>query len=887
ASAFEALERDFQEILQELVGDKSLEHFRNEYEKLHRALKKSHESEKHLIKKCRELNAEIVQNAVKVQTALKLSQEDQATITALKKEIERAWKMVEASHEKEQRARETIQNLKSEITKLGRLVEQGAGLSINQENMVNQLVQEKNDLVKHRDMLQGQVQQMQQQNTDLTAKVAKLEQEADRQQKRKEKLDKDSACIAPDLRFKSQERSSLKRICVEDATGNMQEKQKHLQRLLREERQEEERLTIRAAQLKGNYEHLIKQHKEEQQTLARLKDEQADYKAKVKFRQDEIHALKSSKQKLAKSLEALQTLKDKDDAESRRLEAKTTDYRGQVKKLQEDLDKQKQDSEAHEKQITDLLHERDILGKALMKGDERSKQQAELVELHKGQAITLSKDLHRWKTELHLKLERIHELDRQREKYATDLQQAKQRCEAAHEELRGREVQMAQLKRSIADVRAKWAQQKNLYEAVRTDKNLYSKNLVESLEEITEMRKKFKVMCHQIEQLKEEIKEKAPRPNTNTEGSGYWSDLVRFDRASPPPRTCQDQAMIHEHFKHQNISKETEKTKHTLEYHEKQQTKSQQVVEQQQSDIKKLEADRAETVRAFLALRYHQAVTSERNILGKQLIRRNEELTLIYEKIKIQESTLNKGEAQYKKLLDSLRGQRDNIGTQGSKRLKRDLYIARQQARSPGDDRALDKFLAESAEGLEKEVYHLQRELLQERTKVRALSEELENPMNVHRWRKLEGSDPAIYELIQKVRTLQKRLIAKTEEVVAKDTEIQEKEKLHKELTSILEKQPGPEVLEQLEQYQETYNAKLKQMKAMQSELHTYQSQVSDYKDEIDRLNRELAEVKKKFFEQKKREMMAQDAQRGDGRVIHPRPVPQVRYMGGLFSLSH
>merc|ERR1719253_1760692 len=146
ASAFEALERDFQEILQELVGDKSLEHFRQEYEKLHRALKKSHESEKHLIKKCRELNTEIVQNAVKVQTALKLSQEDQATITALKKEIERAWKMVEASHEKEQRAKETIHNLKVEISNLSKLVEQGAGLSINQENMVNQLVQEKNDL---------------------------------------------------------------------------------------------------------------------------------------------------------------------------------------------------------------------------------------------------------------------------------------------------------------------------------------------------------------------------------------------------------------------------------------------------------------------------------------------------------------------------------------------------------------------------------------------------------------------------------------------------------------------------------------------------------------------------------------------------------------------
>ena len=67
------------------MGDKSLEKFRIEYEKLHRALKKSHESEKRLMQKCRELNAEIVANAAKVQTALKLSQEDQTTIASLKK----------------------------------------------------------------------------------------------------------------------------------------------------------------------------------------------------------------------------------------------------------------------------------------------------------------------------------------------------------------------------------------------------------------------------------------------------------------------------------------------------------------------------------------------------------------------------------------------------------------------------------------------------------------------------------------------------------------------------------------------------------------------------------------------------------------------------------
>merc|ERR1719277_2848026 len=363
-------------------------------------------------------------------------------------------------------------------------------------------------------------------------------------------------------------------------------------------------------------------------------------------------------------------------------------------------------SEQDSKQIVDLLHERDILNKNVTKGGERSKAQVELVMRHKGQANNLAKDLQRWKVELQLKLHRIHELDKQREKYASELSVAKERYEDACAELKKRDNYMAQLKKSIADVKAKLGQQKNLYEAVRTDKNLYSKNLVESLEEIAEMKKKFKVMCHQIEQLKEEIKEK-------------------------------DKAMITEHFDHQFIQKESDKTKDNLEKHNKQQQKSQKLVEMQQQEIKKLESTIQEAeVERQTQRKEFEAVTSERNILGTQLIRRNEELNLLYEKIKIQESTLKKGEVQYSNRVDANKQTKDAIA-----QLKSDLNVTQQQA--------------ESIEELKKEVYHLQRELLQERTKVKALSEELENPMNVHRWRKLEGSDPAMYELIQKVRTLQ------------------------------------------------------------------------------------------------------------------------------------
>lgn len=46
---------------------------------------------------------------------------------------------------------------------------------------------------------------------------------------------------------------------------------------------------------------------------------------------------------------------------------------------------------------------------------------------------------------------------------------------------------------------------------------------------------------------------------------------------------------------------------------------------------------------------------SERDILGTQLVRRNDELALLYEKIKIQQSVLNKGEVQYNQRLEDIR----------------------------------------------------------------------------------------------------------------------------------------------------------------------------------------------------------------------------------------
>jgi len=48
----------------------------------------------------------------------------------------------------------------------------------------------------------------------------------------------------------------------------------------------------------------------------------------------------------------------------------------------------------------------------------------------------------------------------------------------------------------------------------------------------------------------------------------------------------------------------------------------------------------------------------------------------------------------------------------------------------------------DNAVDLKREAFLLQRDLTKERLKNRALEDQQSNPLNVHRWRKLEGSDP-------------------------------------------------------------------------------------------------------------------------------------------------
>ena len=88
-------------------------------------------------------------------------------IGTLRKEIEKAWKMVDVAHEKEVRAKETINQLKDEIKNLSTLVERGAKMSGGQENMVK-------ELLKTRDELQRQTEEQSAQTKVLEVQLQEL-----------------------------------------------------------------------------------------------------------------------------------------------------------------------------------------------------------------------------------------------------------------------------------------------------------------------------------------------------------------------------------------------------------------------------------------------------------------------------------------------------------------------------------------------------------------------------------------------------------------------------------------------------------------------------------------------------------------------------------------
>ena len=791
--------------------------FRLEFEALAAHANGAHEGEVRMKKKCTELRAEATNLRGRVAISEKEGEEASALKLRLEGEIEDTWARVSESHTREAEKRIKSAEYKTQIQELHAGLGTGSGWSEEQEATMKTLQAQRTDVERDADakmatvtalktevqFIYAELEGEERTNLELQAEIEKLQAEVDAKVALTElhlgKKEREEQRLV-----QMKERVEVLTVEADDKSGALEKGDKEIAAI-------EGRLREAKAQMEKylrEYDGLFrKTHKLTEELDEQMQRNQLA-QAECVQREQDVQQKRGENVQVSKELARVAKLRDATvkkiaviEAKKEKVEREREALKAELKQLTEfAVVTERKEGESLRKQIDSLAREREILNKKIIKAGERAKATYDLGKIQENTRKNLENEIAGFKTGVQQQRDMVQQLVQDRERYETEADAANQKFYTSLEELKLQELQITALQKKITEGETRLKQQQNLYEQVRSDRNLYSKQLIESQDEIVGMRRKFKIMNHQIEQLKEEI-------------------------------TGKDQRLVREHFEHHKVDKEKEALKNELTRIKKQIQSSEQIIANQEAEVQKLTAIIAEAdAERSRQVKECDAVESEKKLLGAQLERRKEELRKLYEKIKVNKSLLEKGVAAYD----------DRVAQ---------IALLNERIKEMGAEGSVSDAQVQNMHDLRNEVYRLQRELLQERTKIKALSEELERPLNVHRWRKLEGSDPQRYDQIRKVQALQKTLIEKTDEVVEKDLLIQEKEKLYIELKQILARQPGQEVAEQLVVYQQNLKEKQRQMKAMESELQMYKSQLSEYKHEIETLNGGMERAKQQWFD--------------------------------------
>ncbi|KPI83747.1 hypothetical protein ABL78_7202 [Leptomonas seymouri] len=817
-SLFTSLERDFNEAMSALEGEETLGHFRLEYEKLYRALKKSHTSEKQIVAQCQHLTQELLSNAAKMQAAVKLSQGDHSTIEALKKEIEKAWRTVDVANEKDHRAREMVQTLKQEIQSLQSMIHDGTSMSTDTTSTLEQLKLDNKRLLVEGEEMAKQVETYSKEIAELTTSLAtrKADTESNEQERRhlaqrlelvrqeysRERNARARAeyqCKELLLTLKTREKALQDRKdrlnAVEAAVRNQQ---KELEELRRKKTTLQQQLDTAANQLY----HTQQSYNDSVDTTAALNARLQELEKQITLTERQVIDAREEGARVSR-------IEERDFREFDRLKQ-------QIDNICKDEENLAYQEETVRKRIAMVQREKTSLKEAVNLLDRECallEKKGAKEELLRSATLKLVKSENDKQAELEeciaqetevgrrLK-ETLQRLEKERENCVAEVSQMSGQSSGAAEELKMAVVQVDEAQRKLEESERRLSQQQAKYEQMRAERNQLSKRLVDAQDEIVERKQRLKVVDHQVQQFKEELALKTRKCQTDT--SQYKVSKERLTKAR---QLVNDSTLSFE-----AVKKEGERIG--------------QEIKQLVKVVQECDNNLSTQQHAFLEM------SNERDTLAAQLIRRNDELGLLYEQLRLLQATVRDGEAAYRDRLDDLR-----LLTLKTKEIQHQSVLAQVRGR----DVAITK----------ERLKQKQKDVLLEQAKVAALAEELENSQNESRWRRVGRPEPTMAELESKMKLLQRHLLTKSEECMKQEMALEEKQRLVLELQTVSSRQPGPEVSQQLNIYQKDLQKKNAQMKQKASEINMTSSQTAELRYEVARLRRELEEIRQKYYDMK------------------------------------
>jgi hypothetical protein len=765
---FQEIEMEIKATTNDLSENLLLSDFKAEYEKLSRSLKGAHENEMRIEKKCNAL----VNDTIAIREKAKNDSIEQDELHERKlhltKEIEVAWKGVKTAHEKSTERKKKVLVIRKRNDALLEKIELGSGWTAEQKSTMNNLNRKEVELITKNKKEFKILESIRSEIKNILLSVQ--EEEEKRNVVESELVIMISKIDAVEKKTLSEQLnySALtntldeKRLQVETESNNL----KRLQQKVKEGNdgihQLEQKLMSAKKQMEGYLELYDTLFHESKNTTFSLDGQMSkninetnliqEIKEKIKNKKDDSIIIQK---KIVKVLKLIQVGK-KRLSSIEKLFVKSEKTRdalvNDIATLQSDKERSKKEVDTIKSNSDALVREKLILTSDSTKVMDRISKINLIYKINNNGRKNYEIEISSFITQARTQREIIEKLELEVTKYNEESKSMYNKYYTTLENVKYNNIKIVEIQKKILESNSRLKQQQNLYEQVRSERNLYSKNLVEAKNNITTMKVLFSRMNHDINQMKDEI-------------------------------TIKDHSLVKEHFDHHKVEKRKIQIKNELTKIRKQIESSSQIQSSQLIEISKLNhiIQEAEEERQRQKKELN-AVLGERDILTSQLVSRGSELDAIYKKIKIQRTYLQQGEKYFNEVM--LKEKNMNV-------VLSNLFKTYNDIQTDSSELPL----------LKRKAYLLETELFHEKSKVKALKDESEKMLNVHRWRKLQDSQPNVHAKILRVHELQKILIKKTELVVQKDLIIQDKERLYVELKNVLARQPGPEVAEQLEIY--------------------------------------------------------------------------------------
>ena len=850
------LEINFQTVLEQIYDENALKSFKEQYEILHTLLIASHQKNQELLKRCQQLNNQILSNSTKVSSILQMSQEDEKTISGLRYEFEKAWKMVEISQDSENKKRDIVDGLKAEVARLKKAADAGSNYALEQESSIKATQEEIDEINK----------EIKQQNDQINALKTNIENSTKSKDEATEILNqlKESAeQLEKDI---TEARNETRAISTESS-----EKLKEMSKSKQDIAFSQEDLDKHASMFKDkkdNIEELNHQYFDERKNLREEKDNKENLDQKIKLAREMLNGKKEMDNKINDHFKKANKKAIETDAKLDELKKTLEKVSNENKDLTTNLNELKEERrEATQalaetqnmvntlrNEILSLRH--DLITKgaditnttrkvSLEQLENRKARNDVSTEKRKFQSVEGQKDgiineLLAIKAHAHNNRMKADQIKTEIENYYKDSHENKTNLFAVQSDIESNETLIAKADLDLRDKQDRITKQISLERNAMQQRDLVVNQIITLKSQSTSLEEDNLNLEAEIRALKSLIREK---------------DVICVE-THVTRKKIENQLMDLENdkIKLQATLQDVIKSRCTL---ENQIMRSRYLHDTAINDLTTLK-------------RANMLLESQNRLLDHSVHKKDKEYQKLNEKAVILSQTLRSRSSMYSKLTNEIHLFKENLTHEVEKA---------QSLKNKCDHYPI----------LRKEEIRLEKIKIEEQGKARALEEELQTPMLIHRWRFLQGTNPEVYQMIKVTHDLKGKymfLLARLQRLSA--TKKLEEEKLERKKhgisrTSHVEYEESTKYLGNL------LKQKNKQLQQFSEKIDGQQETVNDCKSNLATVRNELRDAKLEYYLDKgvtDKMRSKSQAQKKNEIKVPPFTRSKSRFVGGGFPID-